>query len=312
VDPDTPQASPVAFTGQDGVVLRGDAWGPEGGLPVVLLHGGGQTRHAWSSAGLRLGVSGYRALALDLRGHGESDWAAEGRYLPEHFVADLVAVVRALPRPPVVVGASLGGMTGLMAEGESDGPLLAGLVLVDVTPRLEVRGVTRIIEFMLARPEGFASLEEAADAVAGYRRHRARPRDLSGLRKNLRRGDDGRWRWHWDPAFIGRGDPGGLERVRRLALGEEAPPGAAAEGTPGARFNNPERLLAAARRLSIPTLLVRGRESDVVSPRGVEEFLAAAAHARFVDVSDAGHMVAGDRNDAFNEAVLDFLREAAF
>ena len=227
-------------------------------------------------------------------------------------MGDLVAVVEALGRPPVVVGASLGGMTGLLAEGESEGPLLAGLVLVDVTPRIEASGVARIIGFMLAQPEGFASLEEAAEAVAGYRQHRGRPADLSGLRKNLRLGEDGRWRWHWDPAFMGHGIPGGLERVRRLALGEEAPEGAAREGSPGARFNDPERLLAAAARLRIPTLLVRGRQSDVVSPRGVEEFLAAAAHARFVDVSDAGHMVAGDRNDAFNEAVLDFLREAGF
>jgi pimeloyl-ACP methyl ester carboxylesterase len=304
----TPEPEPIEFPGDEGIVLRGDAWGPAEALPVLLLHGGGQTRHSWSGAGQRIGAAGFRAIALDLRGHGESDWAGEGRYFPDHFVADLRAVVAALGRAPVLVGASLGGMTGLLAEGEAEAPLLAGLVLVDVTPRIEPRGVARIIDFMLARPEGFASLEEAADAVAGYRRHRGRPRDLSGLRKNLRQGPDGRWRWHWDPAFIGRDRIGDRELLRRLALGEQAPAGAAPEGTAGARFNNPERLLVAATRLAIPTLLVRGRESDVVSARGVEEFLAAAAHAEFVDVSEAGHMVAGDRNDAFNEAVLAFLR----
>jgi len=301
---------PVEFVGHEEVVLRGDAWGPEGGQTVLLLHGGGQTRHSWSGAGRHIGREGFRAISLDLRGHGDSGWAPEGRYFPEHFVADLREVAAALDRPPIVVGASLGGMTGLLAEGESAEPLLAGLVLVDVTPRIEPKGVARIVEFMLARPDGFASLEEAADAVAGYRPHRSRPRDLTGLRKNLRRGDDGRWRWHWDPAFLGRDLGLGAREVLQRATNELEEGRAQAPETPGRRFNNPERLLAAAGALRIPTLLVRGRESDVVSPRGVEEFLAAAAHAKFVDVLDAGHMVAGDRNDVFNAAVLEFLREA--
>ncbi len=168
------------------MVLRGDAWGPPDAPPVVLLHGGGQTRHSWSAAGRRIAAAGWLSLALDLRGHGESDWAGEGHYRPDHFVADLRAVAQQLGRPPIVVGASLGGMTGLLAEGEAEAGLLAALVLVDVAPRIERRGVSRIIEFMLARPDGFTSLEEAADVVADYRPHRARPRDLSGLRKNRR------------------------------------------------------------------------------------------------------------------------------
>jgi pimeloyl-ACP methyl ester carboxylesterase len=302
-----PEARPVELPGAGGVALRGDAWGPPEGRPVVLLHGGGQTRHSWAAAGRHIGAQGWLGVALDLRGHGESDWAGEGRYLPDHFVADLRAVARVLGRPPIVVGASLGGMTGLLAEGESEGGVLAGLVLVDVTPRIEPEGVSRIIEFMLARPEGFASLEEAAEAVAAYRRHRAPPRDLAGLRKNLRRAEDGRWHWHWDPAFIGRDRVGDAEELKRLALSGLGEGGAA----PGPRFNDADRLLAAARRLRIPTLLVRGRESDVVSEQGVEEFLAAVPHARYADVSEAGHMVAGDRNDAFNAAVLGFLRDLA-
>jgi pimeloyl-ACP methyl ester carboxylesterase len=284
----------LCFEGRDGITLRGDAWGPAEGRPVLLLHGGGQTRHSWAGCGRRLGAEGWRAIALDMRGHGESGWSPAGDYLPGHFVDDLRVVARALEGPPVVVGASLGGITGLLAEGESEARVLAGLVLVDVTPRIEMEGVTRIVEFMLSRPDGFASLEEAADAVASYRRHRSRPRDLSGLRKNLRRGEDGRYRWHWDPRFLGHGRPGGLG------------------DTSGRAFTNPHRLLDAARALEVPTLLVRGRESDVVGPRGVEEFLEAVPHARFVDVTGAGHMVAGDRNDVFTEAVVEFLREAAF
>jgi len=274
---------PVALRGHDGLVLRGDAFGRAEDPPVLLLHGGGQTRHSWSGTAQRLASEGWHALSLDLRGHGESDWSPEGAYDLDDFVRDLAAVARALPRRPVVVGASLGGMAALCAEGEATAPLLEAVVLVDVTPRLEPRGVVRIISFMTDRPEGFASLEEAADAVAAYREHRPRPSDLAGLAKNLRQGDDGRWRWHWDPKF--------LSRDRRAG-----------------NTLTPDRLLQAARGLRVPTLLVRGRLSDVVSLEGAAEFRQAAPHARYADVSGAGHMVAGDRNDLFTEAVIDFLR----
>jgi pimeloyl-ACP methyl ester carboxylesterase len=274
---------PIELRGHDGLVLRGDAFGSPEAPPVLLLHGGGQTRHSWSGTARSLAREGWQALSLDLRGHGQSDWSPIGAYDLDDFVRDLAQVARALPRRPVVVGASLGGMAALCAEGESQTGLLAAVVLVDVTPRLEPRGVMRIISFMTDRPEGFATLEEAADAVAAYREHRSRPSDLTGLAKNLRRGDDGRWRWHWDPKFLSR------------------------ERQPGS-IMTPERLLEAARGLRVPTLLVRGKQSDVVSLEGAAEFRKAAAHARFVDVSGAGHMVAGDRNDLFTDAVIAFLR----
>lgn len=276
----------VAFEGSGGVTLRGDAWGPDDGPPTLLLHGGGQTRHSWSGTGRTLGEAGRRAISLDLRGHGDSDWSPDGEYGIDPFVADLVEVARGFDRPPALVGASLGGITALLAEGEAEGTLASAVVLVDVTPRLEPEGVGRIIEFMTGRPEGYASVEEAADAVAAYRRHRSRPSDFSGLLKNLRQGEDGRWRWHWDPAFISPQRQTG-------------------------HVHQPERLVAAARALRVPTLLVRGRQSDVVSREGADEFLSAAPHAHFVDVSGAGHMVAGDRNDAFTEAVVRFLTECA-
>jgi non-heme chloroperoxidase len=283
VDRISEQPRSLELRGHDGLVLRGDAFGSADAPPVLLLHGGGQTRHSWSGTARRLAREGWHALSLDLRGHGESDWAEDGAYDLEDFVLDLVAVVRSLPQRPVVVGASLGGMTALCAEGEARAPLLAAVVLVDVTPRLEPQGVVRIVSFMTDRPDGFASLEEAAEAVAAYRQHRARPSDLSGLEKNLRRGEDGRYRWHWDPKFMSR------ERRAKNTL-------------------TPDRLLSAARGLRVPTLLVRGKLSDVVSLEGAAEFQSAAPHARFVDVSGAGHMVAGDRNDLFTEAVVEFLR----
>ena len=134
---------------------------------------------------------------------------------------------------------------------------------------------------MNQKPEGFDSLEEVAEAIANYQPHRKRPRDISGLEKNLRQGEDGRWRWHWDPAFLAR-PPGGAEPPRG-------------------------RLEAAARALEVPTLLVRGRASDVLSEELAREFLGLVPGAEYVDVADAAHMVAGDRNDAFTLAVSRFL-----
>jgi pimeloyl-ACP methyl ester carboxylesterase len=281
-DPTTP--SPLALAGRAGLRLRADAWGVEGAPPVLLLHGGGQTRHAWGGTARALAEDGWTAIAVDQRGHGESEWAPDGDYAFDAFAADVAALADALAAPAVLVGASLGGIASLLAVGEGRARARA-LVLVDIAPRFELAGAERIVEFMHASPEGFASLEEAADAVAAYLPHRTRPRDLSGLAKNLRRGADGRWRWHWDPRFMARDRP-------RLA---------------NAGF--PERLDAAARALRVPTLLVRGRLSDLLSEQGARHFLALAPHARYADVSDAGHMVAGDRNDRFTAAVRSFLRE---
>ncbi|HET6954198.1 MAG TPA: alpha/beta hydrolase [Acidimicrobiales bacterium] len=269
-----------------GLTLAADAYGPPDGPPVVLLHGGGQTRHAWDGTARLLGAAGWRATTVDLRGHGDSDWAGEGGYSLDDFAADVRCVAAAQTRPPALIGASLGGLTSLVAIAESSEPdsVAAALVLVDVAPRLEPEGVSRIGDFMLGHLDGFASLEEVADAVAAYNPHRPRPTDLSGLRKNVRQRGDGRWYWHWDPEFL----QGGRADEPRA-------------------FTNETRLEAAARALRLPTLLVRGRQSDVLSEEGAQALLALAPHARYVDVGDAGHMVAGDRNDVFNDAVLAFL-----
>jgi pimeloyl-ACP methyl ester carboxylesterase len=269
----------------DGLTLAADAFGPRDGPPVLLFHGGGQTRHAWGGTARLLGDKGWRATTVDLRGHGDSDWADS--YTLDEFAADVRAVAAAQTRPPALIGASLGGISSLVAIAEAppDDTVASGLVLVDVAPRLEPEGIARIGEFMLGHLDGFASLEEVADAVAAYNPHRPRPTDLSGLRKNVRLRDDGRWYWHWDPKFLlgGRTD-----EPRSL--------------------RNEDRLENAARELTVPTLLVRGRQSDVLSEEGARQLLSLVPHAGYVDVGGAGHMVAGDRNDAFNDAVIDFLR----
>jgi pimeloyl-ACP methyl ester carboxylesterase len=266
-----------------GVTLAGERWDPQErpAGTVVLLHGGGQTRHSWDATARRLAEHGWVAVALDARGHGDSDWDPGGDYSLDAFVRDLVAFVSTLEEAPVLVGASLGGITSLTAAGEH--PALArALVLVDVVVQLEPAGVERIRAFMRSRPDGFGSLEEVADAVAAYNPLRPRPRNLDGLRKNVRLGDDGRWRWHWDPAFMDIGD----EPQRQI---------------------DPVRLRAAAERLTVPTLIVRGARSDVVSDDGMADMLRRIPHAQAVDVAAAGHMVAGDDNDVFAAALESFL-----
>ena len=275
---------PLLFTGAGPTRLAGDAFGDPRNPHILLLHGAGQTRHSWSATAASLAAEGWYAIALDHRGHGESEWAPDHDYSMSCFVEDVRRVVQSLECAPAVVGASLGGMAALIAEGESADELFASLVLVDIAPKIEMDGAARILGFMSEHMQGFETVESAADAIASFRPDRPRPTDLQGLRKNLRRGEDGRYYWHWDPELL-----------------------AGSQSLVGRR--DPNRLLRAARSLSIPTLLVRGRHSDVLSDDGVREFRAAVPHARYVDVSDAGHMVVGDRNDAFRAAVVAFLGE---
>ena len=275
--------------GHDGLQLAADVGGPDDGPPVVLLHGGGQTRHSWAGTWRVLVEAGWHAWSLDLRGHGDSEWPADGDYSLDGFVGDILAVVRALPQPPILVGASLGGLSSMVAVAESpvQEETARGLVLVDIAHRMEESGRDRIGVFMTSNLDGFASLEEAADAIAAYNPHRPRPTDLSGLAKNLRQRPDGRWIWHWDPRFV-QGKFGSADETRSSVI-------------------DPARLEAAVDLLRVPTLLVRGRSSDLLSEENAQDFLTRVPHAEYADVAGAGHMVAGDRNEVFNEAILGFL-----
>ena len=277
--PGTPE--PMHFwPGVGGVRIAGDSWGNPNGPLVLLQHGGGQTRHAWKGTGELLGAAGYYAVAFDARGHGDSEWAPDGSYGQDVMVQDLECVIAALGKPrPVLVGASMGGGTSLVAVGEDHVDACA-LIMVDIAPRIETEGLDKIQAFMSQKPEGFNSLEEVAVAIGNYQPQRVRPKNLDGLVKNVRLGADGKYRWHWDPRF----------RAGLRDLGRRQ-----------------QRLEACARRLTLPTLLVRGGLSDVLSEAGAQHFLALCPHSEYVNVTNAGHMVAGDRNDIFGSSVIAFL-----
>ena len=280
----------------DGVTLAGDRWDPPargaGGSGVdrkgvvLLLHGGGQTRHSWRNTGRSLAADGWSALAVDARGHGDSQWAPDGDYGIDALVADLTSIIGELGEKPVLVGASMGGMTSLIGQGENP-ELARGLVLVDIAPKVETAGTAEIMAFMRSGLDGFESLDDAAAAIAAYTPNRVRKPNPQGLRKNLRL-RDGRWYWHWDPAFLRQGD----EPTRQADS-----------------IMRYERARDAAAAVTVPTMLVRGTQSHVVSEEGAKELLELIPTATLIDVTGAGHMVAGDDNDVFSGGLKGFLDE---
>jgi pimeloyl-ACP methyl ester carboxylesterase len=281
-----PPAPSRRFELPNGMSIAADVHGDASHQPVLFLHGGGQTRHAWGNTAEALAEHGFYTICTDHRGHGESSWAGEGEYRLFHFVEDLQHILAQLDQKPVLVGASLGGIASLLAETAQEESVAKGVVLVDVTPRLETDGVDRILGFMRGGTSGFASLDEVADSIAQYLPHRKRPKDLSGLAKNLRRMDDGRYYWHWDPKMLKTWEPSPYTEEEGRVI---------------------EQRLQGVRNLDIPALLIRGRLSDLVSEETAAEFLEMVPHAEYVNLADAHHMVAGDRNDVFTDTVKEFL-----
>lgn len=280
-----------------GLLLTADRWFDRETKPtgiVVLLHGGGQTRHSWAATGARLGAGTAIVYAVDLRGHGDSDWSDQGSYGLSAHLDDLRSLVEEIKQrhpelPVALVGASLGGVVSLIAAGEDRG-LADALVLVDIAVRVESTGSARVRDFMTSAPDGFESLEAASAAISAYNPHRKRGGSLEGLKKNLRlRG--GRWHWHWDPRSLEVADEEDDPEMPTSAVSYQ-------------------RSRQAAMNLGCPVLLVRGRMSDVVSDEGVEEMRELVTQLQVIDVRDAGHMVAGDDNDVFTAGLSGFLERA--
>ena len=275
---------PREFEGANGVRLAADVYGEAGSPSVVCFPGAGQTRHAWRRTALRLASLGYHVVSVDLRGHGGSSWARDGDYSIEAFAADVRAMIQALPDPPILLGASIGGIASAIAVGEATSCLARALILVDVVPNMAAAGLDRIRSFMSAGHAGFSSVEEASAAVLRYLPERRPGSSHRGLKRNLRPGADGRWYWHWDPAF-------------HAASKHRADEGMFA------------RMAAAARNIKIPVLIISGSRSEVVHDEGVTQLRQLIPRARCFQVPDATHMIVGDQNDAFNSAVSEFVRD---
>lgn len=277
------------LTSADGIQLAVTTHGADEAIPVLFSHGFGQTCQAWENSAQTLAQAGYRSLLVDTRGHGGSDWNPPSlAYSMQQFVDDLDAVADsasfAVRTPPVLVGASMGGLVGMFSAARAPERFRA-LVLVDITPRWEADGVARILDFMGAHPDGFADFEHASEAIAAYLPHRRGRKSPEQLRSLLVARADGRLRWHWDPRLLSE-----------IARGSE-------------RYQ--DDLVAAAARVQVPTLLISGGLSDLVSSRNVDEFLQLVPHATHVQIADATHMVAGDRNDQFTATILAFLSTLA-
>ncbi len=272
----------MRFRTADGLNLVGDTGGRLGAPSVVLLHGGGQTRHSFAGAMNRLVEAGYYVVNYDARGHGDSDWSPDGDYNVRSLASDLTSIVATIPGPVAFVGASLGGLAGFYAIGSSDPPIAQALVLLDVVLRPSESGSDRIRQFMVAYPDGFATLDEAADAVAAFDPSRPRPTSPKGLLKNLRQRSNGRLYWHWDPRVV-----------------EE-------------QFKPPSRadmLVAVSHGVTVPTLILRGAQSKFVDEAGLAEMARLLPQVEIQTVAGAGHMVTGDRNDAFTMGMVDFLQK---
>ena len=272
------------LTTPSGITVEFDLWGKIKRDAILLLHGGGQTRHSWNATAEKITQVDGCAITMDLRGHGDSDWSHGGDYELSDFSEDVAFLIDTLEIQPSLVGASLGGLVGIYLEGRYRPGSISALVLVDIVPNINVLGAEKIKDFMLEHSKtGFTSLSEVSDILSEYNPHREKSSDLEGLKKNLRKRGE-KWFWHWDPLFISS------ER------GKENPD-----------MRNPELLNELCSNISVPLLLVRGKLSDLVTEIQVREFLERFPEASFADVSGAGHMVVGDKNDAFANEVIEFL-----
>jgi pimeloyl-ACP methyl ester carboxylesterase len=254
-------------------------WGPADAPAVVLLHGGHQSAHSWDLVSLSLART-YRVLALDQRGHGDSEWSRDVSYTNHEMSLDAEAFVQAMNVRPVLVGHSMGGRNAMLLTRRAQ-DLLGALVIVDVGPELSEKGRAAIAGFVQAAQE-FDDLEHFVRKVREYDPYRPREHIERTVKYNMLQRADGK--------FVSKCD----SNPRRLAIPRGVGP-----------LEN--ITLEEAGRFDLPVMLVRGAESNILEADAAERFAAAMPRGRLVTVPRAGHNVHGANTPAFLDALNGFL-----
>jgi esterase len=255
-------------------------WGTRGKRPILFLHGGGLTAHTWDLVCLALRPD-YRCLALDLRGHGDSEWSPEMDYSIEAHRGDVEALIDHLGLEGLtLVGMSLGGLTALAYAGRQ-AARLTSLVIIDVGPEARQEGARRIAEF-IAAPAEFDSIEEVIERALSFNARRDPKLLRRSLQHNLRQLPNGKLTWKHDRRHRAKFDAEEWAR-RREGLWDDIP------------------------RITCPTLVVRGARSDVFHDEDAEKLVAALPQGSWVRVEDAGHTVQGDNPRALVAELRRFL-----
>lgn len=285
-----PERHDIPTRGRSGFVVVDDRqvhyleWGRSDAPAVVCLHGGGQTAYMYEELGATLGSS-YHVLAPDLPAHGDSEPLGDDGFTRQELAASTLPLLEEFGIDRAAfVGASLGGITSLTIAAMKP-ELVGAIVLIDIGHRLEDEGVNRIIEF-LGKHESFASLDEAAVAVAEYLPNRTGPSNPQRLRRNLRQRPDGRWEWKHRLGRVA-GDEDRQVGWRQLTSGMDDE----------------------ARAITSPVLVLRGAKSDVLSDEGANEIAELLPDARLATVGAAGHHAAGDNPETTASLVREFLTE---
>ena len=255
-------------------------WGDPDVRPMLMLHGMAQSAHTWDFAALALSDR-YRVLALDQRGHGDSDWAPDGDYSLDAHLRDITSFVEAMElRDLVMVGLSMGGRNAFSFAALHP-ELVRALVIVDIAPVSGRSGASAIRTF-IERVDELDTFEEFVERVKGYNPRRSREQIRGSLAHNLRRVPSGRWTWKYDKVL-------------------RSPP----RPQPGPGYV--ERQWDYIERVECPTLVVRGAYSKVLTQEIAEETVGRLRHGSLAVVDDAGHLVPGDNPPGFIGALEDFL-----
>jgi len=263
----------------NGLSFRYLDWGTKGQRPILFLHGGALTAHTWDLCCLAL-RDDYHCMALDQRGHGDSDWAPDADYSLSAQREDVKGFTEAIGLDQfVLVGMSMGAINGL-AYAIAYPETLSALVLIDAGPDVRRRGSSRIRDFVNggAKPESLDAIIERALAFNPRRDPKVLRRSLM---HNLRRQEDGNWVWKYD-------------RRRFQQMGE-------------AHAAERQGLADGLARVTCPTLVVRGAESDVFHEEDGERLAQRLPDGRFITIPRAGHTVQGDNPKDLAAALHDFL-----